>query len=256
MQQGYIRLHRSLLDWEWYKNIPVRILFEHCLLKANFQDRKWQGIEIKRGSFLTSLEKLAIETGLTVQQVRTAIKKLKTTGELTCETTSQHSIITINCYDVYQAEQQTNNKQITSNQQTNNKQITTNNNEKNDKNDKNEEEEEKKAATSTSLVEQNFEFSEENPERLDDLKNFYGEYKNVHLTNVQYDKLKCLCLNDKLLNGLINELSENIAGKKNRASPYDEKFPEMHYIALKKYYQYKINNVIGESNSRDDYTFV
>ena len=135
--QGYIKLHRQLLTWEWYTDIPVRVLFEHCLLRANHKSNKWRGQTIDVGSFITSYEKLSAETGLTVQQVRTALSKLKSTGELTYKSTSRYSIITINNWIDYQEDNTQNNKQITNNQQTNNKQITTNKNDKNEKNDKN-----------------------------------------------------------------------------------------------------------------------
>ena len=135
-QQGYIKLHRKILEWEWYKNIPVRIVFEHCLLKANHTDKSWQGILIKKGSFITSYENLSIETGLSFQQVRTAINKLKSTNELTYQSTSRYSIISINNWSLFQQDNKLDNKQITNNQQTNNKQITTTNNEKNEKNEK------------------------------------------------------------------------------------------------------------------------
>lgn len=135
-QQGYIKLHRQILEWEWYKNIPVRIVFEHCLLKANHTDKNWQGILIKKGSFITSYENLSIETGLSFQQVRTAINKLKSTNELTYQSTSRYSIISINNWSLFQQDNKQDNKQITNNQQTNNKQITTTNNEKNEKNEK------------------------------------------------------------------------------------------------------------------------
>ena len=135
--QGYIKLHRQLEEWEWYKNIPVKVLFLHCLLRANHKDKKWQGSTVKKGSFITSYENLAIETGLSFQQVRTAISKLKLTGELTYKSTSQYSIITINNWDEYQEDNTQINKPLTSEQQTNNKQITTNKNDKNEKNEKN-----------------------------------------------------------------------------------------------------------------------
>ena len=124
MNRGFIKLYRCLVDWEWYKDIPVRVLFEHCLIKANIKDKKWQGIIIKKGSFVTSLDNLAFETGLTKMQVRTAIKKLKSTGELTHKTTSRYSIITINNWDKFHADNTRNNTQITHEQHTDNTQIT------------------------------------------------------------------------------------------------------------------------------------
>lgn len=135
--QGYIKLHRQLLEWEWYKNIPVRVLFEHCLLKANFQNKNWQGIFIPKGSFITSYENLSIETGLTIQQIRTAISKLKLTGEITYKSTSHYSIITINNWELYQTDNTQNNIQTTNNQQANNKQVTTTKECKECKNEKN-----------------------------------------------------------------------------------------------------------------------
>ena len=134
---GFIKLHRQIIDWEWYSDINVRVLFIHCLLRANRQERKYQGIFIPKGSFMTSYEKLSIETGLTVQQVRTAISKLKSTGEITNKTTSQYSIITVNNWNLYQADNRQDNNQITNEQQTNNKRITTNKNIENIENIKN-----------------------------------------------------------------------------------------------------------------------
>lgn len=133
----YLKLYYKLLNWEWHDNPNVLSLFIHCLLKANRTDNKWQGITIKAGSFVTSYENLSKLTGLTIQQIRTALNKLKSTNEITSQTTSQYSIITINNWVDYQEDNKQINKQITNNQQTNNKQITTIRECKNDKNDKN-----------------------------------------------------------------------------------------------------------------------
>lgn len=76
---GYVNMHRKILNWEWYDDIPVRILFEHLIYTANWTNAMWHGIEIKSGQRVTSRERLAKETGLTEQQVRTALKKLQKT---------------------------------------------------------------------------------------------------------------------------------------------------------------------------------
>lgn len=144
INNGWIKLHRQLIEWEWYSDLNVRIFFIHCLLLANHETKKWRGKEIKRGQFITSLENISHSSGLTVQQVRGCIKKLKTTGEITCETTSQYSIISINNWNDYQENNMQNNKQTTNEQQTSNKRITTNKNEKNEKNEKNKKEKIKK----------------------------------------------------------------------------------------------------------------
>ena len=101
---------------------------------ANWKDARWRGIEVKRGQFVTSIGKLAKESGLTVQQTRTALNHLISTHELTHSTTRKFSVITVVSYDLYQgdqhSEQQTTNTLLTYNQQ----QYKNNKNNKNNKN--------------------------------------------------------------------------------------------------------------------------
>lgn len=134
LKRGYVRLYRSLINWEWFTDVNVCHLFIYCLLRANHSDNNWRGLIIQRGSFITSLGNLSKETGLTIQQIRTALNKLKSTHELTSKGTSRNTVITINNYEQYQDINTQNNKQITNEQQANNKQITTNNNVNNDNN--------------------------------------------------------------------------------------------------------------------------
>ncbi len=121
--QGWIHLFRKFTNWEWYDNPNVKIVFLHCLLMANHKTGKWQGITIKRGQFISSYEKIASANGLSVQQVRTSIKKLKMTQEINTQTTNLYTLITVNNYGLYQST-------LTDKQQSINKQITTNKNEK------------------------------------------------------------------------------------------------------------------------------
>lgn len=141
MTQGWIKLYRQLLEWEWYKNPVVYRLFMHLLLKANHQRQKWQGIVINRGQLITGRIKISEETGLTQQQVRTGLNKLKSTNEITINSTNRFSLITIVNWDKYQGEEGPTTSKTTSNlpnkQPTDNQQITTNKNVKNVKNVKN-----------------------------------------------------------------------------------------------------------------------
>lgn len=120
---GWIKLHRQLTEWEWYSEKTTSRLFIHLLLTVNYSPGRWQGIEIKPGSRAVSIEKLASETGLSIQEVRTSLKRLKTSGELTSDKCHYCSIISITKWDSYQDEQQANNNQITNEQQSNNNNI-------------------------------------------------------------------------------------------------------------------------------------
>ena len=72
-----------------------------------------------------------------------------------------------------------------------------------------------------------------------DLSLWHGEYSNVHLTDNQYSKLIQIIGKKEVLDGLIEDLSANIASKKENAPPYDEEFPDMHYAKLKAYWDYR-----------------
>ena len=121
-------MFRRFLDWEWYSDNNMVRLFLHLLLKANFEDKRWRGMEVKRGQLVTSLETLKSEIRLSTRTLRTCIERLEKTGEIDKQTTSQYSIITICKYDDYQQPQdvsrQATDKQATSDRQATDKQAT------------------------------------------------------------------------------------------------------------------------------------
>ena len=100
---GHIKMHRAITEWGWYKDLPTCKLWLHVLLRANYKGCAWKGIEIPRGAFATSYTTLSAESGLTVKQVRTALDKLKSTGEITVKTNRHYTIVTVAKYDDYQA---------------------------------------------------------------------------------------------------------------------------------------------------------
>lgn len=100
--EGWICLYRQFLNWQWYTDINVKILFIHLLLKANYEDKVWKNIVIKRGQLVTSVSKLSEETKLTVRQTRIALDKLKMTNDIAIKTTNKYTLITIEKYTVFQ----------------------------------------------------------------------------------------------------------------------------------------------------------
>lgn len=105
---NYIKINRKILEWEWYQDINTKVLFFHMLLKANWKEGKFQGTTVPRGSFISSINKLATETNLTEREIRTAISHLKSTGEVTSKATNKFTVFTVFNYDSYQS----NDKQI------------------------------------------------------------------------------------------------------------------------------------------------
>lgn len=123
---GWVKLHRQIIDWEWYTDHNTFRVFLHLLLTANHKDKKYKGMELKAGTIVTSRDLLAFATGLSVRQVRTALDKLKTTNELTIKTSPQGTIIQIVNYLKYQIEA----NELTNERPTNDQQTTSNKNEK------------------------------------------------------------------------------------------------------------------------------
>lgn len=108
---GWIKIHRKMLNWEWYDDINTKVLFLHLLLKANHKEKRWRGTIIERGQLITSLEHLAKETKLTVKQVRTSLNKLKMTCEVATKGTNKFTLITIEKYSDYQVNKNEKGKQ-------------------------------------------------------------------------------------------------------------------------------------------------
>ena len=109
-----------------YKYFPC---FFTIAIKGKPQRKKYRGMVLKVGTIITSRDILALETRLSVQQVRTALDKLKSTNEITIKTSSQGTIIEVVNYSKYQLAT----NEVTNKQPINNQQVTTNKNDKNNK---------------------------------------------------------------------------------------------------------------------------
>ena len=143
---GWIKLYRDLLDKPiWLLSTPEqKIILITLLLMANHSENEWEfkgaRHKVEPGQFITSLDSIKEKAGkgISIQNIRTAIKRFENYEFLTSTPTNKNRLITICNWGSYQAEKnETNkqaNKQLTSNQQAANKQPTTNKNDKNDNN--------------------------------------------------------------------------------------------------------------------------
>lgn len=134
MGNGWIKIHRTLLEWEWYDDNNTKILFLHLLLKANHKDKRYRGKLVRQGSLLTSREQLSDETNLSVRQVRTALTRLKLTNEIAIVSTRQGTEIQLIKYSEYQLSDQRNDQQVNHKRPTSDPQVTSNKNVKKERN--------------------------------------------------------------------------------------------------------------------------
>lgn len=174
---SYIPLFRSIQKWEWYKDGNTMRLFLHVLLNANISASKFEGIEIKRGQMIASYPKLSENLNISVQSLRTAIKHLKSTGELTVTKYPKFSVITVNNYEKFNVST----GKLTVNQQATNSQLTVNQQHYKKNNKKNKKDKERKNILSNNInIYNGAQNADNNPPSLDDVKYYIAE-KNLNV---------------------------------------------------------------------------
>lgn len=137
-QSGYIPLWRDgWEEWDWFYDDITKKVYDYCYRRASYKNRNYKGTELKKGSFVTSRKQISRELRISEQNVRTAIKHLKSTNDLTVETSRKGMIITIENYDYLTNVNLLSNREITNSQPTLNQQVTTNNKDKKDNKVKN-----------------------------------------------------------------------------------------------------------------------
>lgn len=107
MKQGYIRLWRKSLDSGLIRNHKVWIFWTWCLLKANHEHNHKQVVGfneviLQPGDFVFGRAAAAEETGLSEQNIRTCLKFLEKSKNLTIKSTNKFSIISIINWNSYQ----------------------------------------------------------------------------------------------------------------------------------------------------------
>lgn len=100
--ERWVKLYDKFTEWEWFDNSHMVHVFIYLFLRANTRQERWHGIEIGRGQLVTSVAKIAADTHISTQSVRTCLKRLLSTGEIVKKSTNQSTIITIVNYDRYQ----------------------------------------------------------------------------------------------------------------------------------------------------------
>ena len=109
--QGFIKLHRSILKWEWWDDANTTRVFLYLLLNANWEDSRYKGYEVPKGSLVCGRKKLAKELKISERSVRVALEHLKMTNEVTIKTTNKFSVVTIVNWEKYQGQVNENDQQ-------------------------------------------------------------------------------------------------------------------------------------------------
>lgn len=108
MANGFIKLHRSIIEWGWVNEPNTLRLWLQLLCTVMWERTEYKGITLEPGQRIASLSRLADETNMTIDKVRTAKQHLCTTGELTTRPTRYGDLITVENWAKYQERQEDN----------------------------------------------------------------------------------------------------------------------------------------------------
>ena len=99
---GWVRLHRKLLEWEWYQDAHMVHLLVHLLLTASHENREYKGLIIKRGQLATTTKELSEALGTSKTSIWRRLKRLEVERFVKLEVKQKETVITICKYDSYQ----------------------------------------------------------------------------------------------------------------------------------------------------------
>ena len=172
---SWVKCHRSLAENELWLLEPFTKgqAFWDLVMNANHADGRFicgnEVVKIKRGQYFTSELKLSKRWGWSRNKVRAYLKLLESLKMGTAKGTAKGTLITIENYGIYQGKQ-------TDDSTT---QGTTKGHGK----------VQQKDSKKTSKGTQTRRSKEEPKKNKEELKNLYGEYRNVKLSTAEYEKL-------------------------------------------------------------------
>lgn len=167
MGNGWIKLHRKLLENPMVGRANYLALWVILLLKANHKENKmiWNNsfIVIKEGQFITGREELSRQSGIPSTTIERILKYLENGHQIEQQKTTKYRLITI----VNWKEHQNVDSKVDNKRTSNGQQMDTNKNDKKEKNEKKENTDETSSSEIPLLIK---EFEKINPAS----KKFYG----------------------------------------------------------------------------------
>lgn len=104
MEDGWIKLHRKMREWQHYQRPSVRLVFEELLFCANTKAGWFHGIKVKRGETMASVSTIEEYTGFSRKTVIKALAMLEESGEIRREKYGNYTKTIICKFDHYQGD--------------------------------------------------------------------------------------------------------------------------------------------------------
>lgn len=219
MKEGYIKLYRSIKDNPMWTQQPfskaqawIDLLLLTNIKPGIIQTKNGETHKIQRGECAWSMKRLATRWKWSEGKVKRFFSYLDEENMIVQKEVPKLTIIKVLNFEKFQ-ERRTNSSINNSINDAQTVPI--------------EERKERKEYTTTIL---------EYPKN----QKIYGKYHNVCLSAEQYNHLLGVCASQKLLDDLVDNLSENI--EEGKEKPYQCDFPNAHFIRLKKYREFRLKN--------------
>jgi hypothetical protein len=100
-KKGFVAIDRNIENWKWYSDAVTFRVWMHILIKCNYGEGNFRGIEIKPGQWFTSYDHMADSLKISKSQARTAISHLKLTHEIACDNARSGLLITVINWEKY-----------------------------------------------------------------------------------------------------------------------------------------------------------
>ena len=100
--QGYIKLHRKILDNGVFADAELLKVFVWCILKANTTPNVVYGRKVDVGEFITGRITASEELHLKPSTIYKRLQRLKAQGYIDISSTTKNSLITVVNYKSYQ----------------------------------------------------------------------------------------------------------------------------------------------------------
>ena len=100
--QGYIKLHRKILDNGVFADAELLKVFVWCILKANTTPNVVYGRKVEVGEFITGRITASEELHLKPSTIYKRLQRLKAQGYIDISSTTKNSLITVVNYKSYQ----------------------------------------------------------------------------------------------------------------------------------------------------------
>lgn len=138
---GWIKLHRKIVESPVFDNEKVLKVFIYCLTKASHKNHKQiigtKVVELSPGQFIFGRQSWASTLKINESSIYRYMKLLEELDIITIKANNKFSVVTIVNWGIYQQEDNASEQQMNNKRTTNEQQMNTNNNVKNEKNEKN-----------------------------------------------------------------------------------------------------------------------